>query len=345
MVESDHDSFMHRCFELAKRGGKYVKSNPQVGAVIVYNGEIIGEGWHQNFGKAHAEINAINSVSPNSKHLLKDASIYVSLEPCNSTGKTGPCSDAILKAGINQVIVSCLDPTIKGKSLEYLQSKGVEIQSGICESEGQELLKPFVANHLEKRPYTILKYAQSSDFYMGRTDQQVWLSNTFTKVLTHKWRSECDGILIGVNTLNTDNPKLTTREYPGENPRPIIIDPNYRGNLDSYLYSNSAEKPIVVTKVPTNNQQLADCIFDIEKQELSELMTILYSEFDISRLMIEGGATTLSHFIKNGLWDECRQITSNKQLEKGLKAPFLQGHRGKSINLDSDKIQYIYNRG
>ncbi len=344
MSESVHNIYIKRCFELGKRGGKHVKSNPHVGAVIVYNNTIIGEGWHQTFGQAHAEVNAIASVKKEDKHLLKDSVIYVSLEPCNHTGKTGPCSEAIITAGIKEVVVSCLDPTIGGKSLAYLESKGVKTSAGICEKEGQQLLRAFNVHNAQQRPYILLKYAQSADFYMAKKDQQVWISNHFTKKLTHKWRSECDGILIGVNTLNTDDPLLSTRLYPGESPRPIILDPTFRGNQSSHLYAKSEIRPIVVTSKHIDScDNFEVCIFDYENKSLTELTQLLFSTYGICKLMVEGGSKTLAHFIAENIWDECRQITNSQKLLTGVKSPLIKGIKGEKQVIDDDTIQFIYN--
>jgi diaminohydroxyphosphoribosylaminopyrimidine deaminase/5-amino-6-(5-phosphoribosylamino)uracil reductase len=343
MANSAHDIFIKRCIELGKRGGKYVKSNPHVGSVIVFNNKIIGEGWHKTYGEAHAEVNAIASVSESDKHLIKDSILYVSLEPCNHTGKTGPCSEVILTNGIKHVVVSCIDPTIGGDSLTYLESKGVKITQGICASEGQHLLCAFNTHKAHNRPYIILKYAQSLDFFIGQKETQIWISNAFTKRLTHKWRSECDGILIGVNTLNTDDPFLSTRLYPGESPRPIIVDPTFRGSKSSHLYSKSAVKSIVVTAQPIESDTLDILIFDFANNSLKELTQALFTDYGICRLMIEGGANTLKQFIDENVWDECRQITNQKRLSSGIKAPFLKGKRGKKLIIDTDTIQYIYN--
>jgi len=343
MTNIAHEIYIKRCFDLGRRGGKYVRSNPHVGSVIVYKNKVIGEGWHQIFGQAHAEVNALASVKEEDKHLIKDSTIYVSLEPCNRTGKTGPCSEVILKAAIKEVVVSCLDPTIGGNSLSYLQSKGVKTTSGICEEQGQQLLRAFNVHITANRPYIILKYAQSSDFYVGQIDKQVWISNAFTKKLTHKWRSQCDAILIGVNTLNTDDPLLSTRQYPGESPRPIILDPTFRGLKSSFLYAKSGLKPIILTSEKIESDSLDICVFDFKNQTLLALAQTLFNTYGICKLMVEGGATTLKHFIEENLWDECRQITNSKKLQSGIKAPFIKGIKGKKYFVSDDTIQYIYN--
>ncbi len=342
-----HSTYINRCFELARRGGKHVKSNPHVGALLVFNNRIIGEGWHQQIGGAHAEVNAVNNVKQEDQHLIEKAILYVSLEPCNRHGRTGPCSEFILKHGIKHVIISQLDPTIGGESLTYLKSKGVEVREGICAKEGRHLIRPFTIGTAQKRPYVILKYAQSQDFFMAKPDEQFWISNAFSKVQAHKWRAQVDGILIGVNTLLVDNPQLNTRLYPGDNPRPIVIDPQLRSNPDSELF-NQVNPPIVFTGIDTKSNVLGNAeIIHINFEEDAEqqILNALFADFNICRLLIEGGAKTLKSFIKAGLWDEARIITSQTKIELGIQAPCVQGVMIDHYELDGDKITILHAPG
>lgn len=339
-MSTSHELYIRHCFNLAQRSGKFVKTNPHVGAVIVYGGRIIGEGWHQTFGEAHAEINAFQSVRKEDKHLIKGADLYVSLEPCNSVGKTGPCSEAILKHGIKRVFVAGLDPTIKGESLAYLSSQGVEIQSGILENQAKQLIEDFKISQEQKRPFVILKYAQSKDHYISKKDQQYWISNEYSKVQVHKWRSEVDGILIGVNTLNVDDPQLNTRAFPGESPRPIVIDPQLRSNPDSKLFT-SAISPIIFSSNVTSDLNAEIVQIDFENDPLQQMLAILSSRFNIARLLVEGGAKTLKSFIQETLWDEARIITGNQLMEDGIKAPNLTGHLQESYYLGDDFVRII----
>lgn len=335
-----HDLFIRHCFNLAKRGGKHVKFNPNVGAVIVSNGRIIGEGWHQKYGEAHAEINAFRSVKEADQHLIQGADLYVSLEPCNRVGKTGACSKAILEHGIKRVFVSNLDPTIGGESLNKLETHGIETKSGILAKEGKELIDPFSVFQSKKRPYIILKYAQSKDFFMGKKSEQIWISNMFSKIEVHKWRSKVDGILIGVNTLLVDNPKLTTRLYPGENPLPIVIDPNLRSDSKSQLFQ-SEQKTLVFTKTKTKDLNAEIIEIDFEVNPLDQILDVLFSRFGIAKLMIEGGAKTLGLFIKEKLWDEARIVTGNQLINEGIKAPCLIGNLSKSYRLGDNLVEII----
>lgn len=339
-MAASHELYIRHCFNLAKRSGKHVQFNPNVGAVIVANGRIIGEGWHQKYGEAHAEVNAFKSVNESDRHLIKGADLYVSLEPCNRIGKTGPCSKAILEHNIKRVFVASLDPTIGGESLRYLESQGVECKSGINSEGGQELIAAFSIFQAQKRPYVILKYAQSKDFYMGKKDQQYWISNEYSKMEVHKWRSQVDGILIGVNTLLVDNPKLSTRSYPGDNPLPIVIDPNLRSDPNNQLFQ-SEQRPIVFTATKTKDLNAEIIEIDFEDDPLPQILDILFSRFGIAKLLVEGGAKTLRSFIREKLWDEARIITGNQLIREGIKAPSLIGTLSKSYHLAEDLVQII----
>lgn len=343
-MNDEHSGYIKRCFELARRGGKHVKSNPHVGALLVYNNRIIGEGWHQRIGEAHAEVNAVNAVADRDKHLISEASLYVSLEPCNRHGRTGPCSELILKHNIKHVIISHVDPTIGGESLAYLASNGVEVMDGVCAEEGRRLIRPFIVNTEDKRPYVILKYAQSHDFYMAKPDAQFWISNEFSKVQAHKWRAEVDAILIGVNTLLVDNPQLNTRLYPGEHPIPVIIDPQLRSDPNCILFDQENIAPIVFTNVDTHPTKLGRARIiqiDFTKNVEEQILEVLFKEYNIFRLLIEGGAKTLSLFIQKGLWDEARIITAPQKMESGIKAPTISGHVMNEYQLAEDKISIV----
>lgn len=338
----EHSDYIKRCFVLARRGGKHVKSNPHVGALLVFEDRIIGEGWHQQIGGAHAEVNAIASVADKDQHLIEHATLYVSLEPCNRYGRTGPCSELILKHRIKHVVVSSLDPTIGGESLEYLESKGVKTEAGICADEGGQLIGSFVRNTEDAQPYVILKYAQSHDFYMAKPDEQFWISNAYSKVLAHKWRSEIDGILIGVNTLLIDNPQLNSRLYPGDSPLPIIIDPALRSNPKSKLFQNKMKPLIFTNKSSSSDLEGADIIkIDFSANPLDQILSILFKDFNICRLMVEGGVKTLNSFIAKELWDEARIIRSPKEMKDGQKAPTIVGRIMDSYSLADDKISIM----
>lgn len=333
---------MSRCFELARRSTKSIKLNPAVGAVIVHNGRIIGEGYHKISGSHHAEVDALQNVKACDQHLLKESTLYVTLEPCNHTGKTPPCTDAILTAQIPKVIISCLDPNPKmqGKSVEKLTAHGVQIESGIMENEGNKLIYRYRVN-ASGRPYVILKFAQSKEGYIGRQDQQVALSNRYSKVLVHKWRSQVDGILIGVNTANIDNPSLTTREFPGESPMRIILDPHGRMRKDLQIFTDG--HPYLVISKYNEDANPNHLYLEEDKFSVKNILDLLFQQ-GVYRLLVEGGAHTISQFRDANLWDEARLIQSSISLASGIKAPMIIGHKLKVQKLDSDIVTYIHNR-
>ena len=344
MQSNADEKYIRRCFELAVKAGKKTKNNPQVGAVIVYKDRIIGEGYHEFYGGPHAEVNAINSISDENEKYLQESEIYISLEPCNHLGKTPACTELILKKKIPRVIISAIDPNplMDGKSLAFLSSKGVEVTQGILNKEGQDLLRPFIVNEKFNRPYVILKYAQSKDGFIGKPGQQIWLSNNISKMLVHKLRSEVDGIMVGTETVLTDNPQLTTRLYPGESPIRITVDRKHRIPNDYYIKDNEQ-----VTYIFNENKS---CIegsnhyveSNFDDKALGKSLSYLYEE-GIYRLMVEGGARLLSSFINKNLWDEARINTCPQQLMDGIKAPIVTGTLKSEFMIEKDHHQLIYN--
>ncbi len=341
-----HEKYMRRCFDLARLGAQTVSPNPLVGAVIVHDNVIIGEGFHHTRGEAHAEVNAIAAVSEADRAKIPDSTIYVSLEPCSHEGLTPPCSDLILANGIKRAVISAIDPNpeVCGKGIQKLRANGVSVTSGVLEEEGNHLIANFSSTMLQTRPWVILKFVQSSDRFIGHPDYQVWLSNGYEKVLVHKLRSEVDGIIVGTNTVLVDNPQLTTREYFGESPIRITFDRNKRipidfhildGSVPTLIYTEVADQhdaqgknqPEYVT-MPFDEKMLQNCLDDLGKR-------------NIQSVLVEGGAALIKSFIKLDLWDEAWVVTTNHVLEKGVKAPLLDGHLVQKFCLDSDKIQII----
>ena len=321
----NQEMYMKRCFTLAKMGGKKVKTNPLVGALLVHNNHIIGEGYHKNYGGPHAEVNCIESVPFELKDRIPDATLYVSLEPCCHEGKTPPCTSLIVSSEIKKVVISCLDPTEKvgGKGVKILQDAGIEVEVGMLSIEGEELIHPFLTQYKFKRPYTILKMVKSHDNYMAIEGVKTWLSNKYVDTLSHKWRSEIDGIMIGTNTAIVDNPSLSTRNYPGDNPIRVIIDLNHRISDKSNIF-NDGQKTFYFT---SENRELNNNIqvIVLKKHDgLEEVMKICFN-LGINILMIEGGPTILKSFISHNLWEEARIITSDKKLGEGIKAPNISG--------------------
>jgi diaminohydroxyphosphoribosylaminopyrimidine deaminase/5-amino-6-(5-phosphoribosylamino)uracil reductase len=296
-----------------------------VGSVIVFNGKIIGEGWHRKSGEAHAEVNAINSVKD--KSLLSKSTIYVSLEPCSHFGKTPPCCDLIIANSIPNIVIGTLDPFAKvaGNGIKKLLEAGKNVTIGILEDECNELNKRFFTFHNKKRPYIILKWAESQDGFLAPISKQkqepIWITNEFSRQLVHKWRSEEQAILVGTNTVLEDNPTLTVRDWIGENPVRIVLD---RGGKisEKFAVKNKKTKTIVLTEqenlISTENLIYENCIFDI--RVVFSIADILYKN-NIQSVIIEGGKQTLQSFIDANLWDEARVFKGDISFNQGVKAP------------------------
>jgi diaminohydroxyphosphoribosylaminopyrimidine deaminase / 5-amino-6-(5-phosphoribosylamino)uracil reductase len=346
MTESENN-YLLRCIELATKGGKAVKTNPLVGAVIVYNDRIIGEGFHEFYGGPHAEVNALNSIVEKDKYDLSLATLYVSLEPCCNYGKTPPCTQMIINSNIKKVVIGCLDPNpeMNGKSIEILQSHGIKVDLISNSKAAENLIRKFKAN-LQKRPYIILKWAQSFDGYLGHKSQQLWLSNQTSKTLTHKWRTEVDAILIGKNTALIDNPQLTARLYEGDNPVRVVIDRHL--DLPAYLHLFSdGQATIVLNEV--KEEKIGDIAYI--KLDDSNPLSIVKKLFSLGlySIIIEGGAKVLNSFIESGLWDEARVIKTGKKLSNDfhndnlIAALNCFGIIHEERSLDDDKLTVIYN--
>ena len=338
-----HKAYMQRCIELAQNGVGNVSPNPMVGAVVVHNDKVIGEGYHQLYGEAHAEVNAIKAVED--KSLLSEATIYVSLEPCAHFGKTPPCSDLIIESKIPNVVIGCSDPfaQVAGKGIEKLKNAGITVSVGILEKECLELNKRFFTFHEKKRPYIILKWAQSQDGFMDkkRTDSCPtinWITHPNTKQLTHKWRSEEDAILIGKNTAINDNPELTTRAVDGKNPIRIVIDRKMELSKDLKIF-NSASKTIILNEL--KNQENDSILHKkVDFESFFDDLWSICAENDIISLIIEGGAFTLNQFIEKEFWDEARVLTGKPFFAEGVKAPLLNLEPAKQFTFGKDKITY-----
>jgi diaminohydroxyphosphoribosylaminopyrimidine deaminase/5-amino-6-(5-phosphoribosylamino)uracil reductase len=312
-----HQKYIKRCIELAKNGLGTTYPNPLVGSVIVYNDEIIGEGWHRKSGEPHAEVNAINSVKD--KSLLSKATIYVSLEPCSHFGKTPPCCDLIIANKIPNVVIGTIDPFAKvaGTGIKKLIENGKNVTVGILEDECNELNKRFFTFHTKKRPYIILKWAESTDGFIAplskETQKPVWITNEYSRQLVHKWRSEEQAILVGTNTVIDDNPSLTTRDWTGNNPIRIVLDQNNRISKESHIFDNQA-KTLSISKDTIN----------FDNNIALEISNFLFNE-GIQSLIIEGGRQTLQTFIDASIWDEARIFKSEISLKEGIKAPIILG--------------------
>jgi diaminohydroxyphosphoribosylaminopyrimidine deaminase/5-amino-6-(5-phosphoribosylamino)uracil reductase len=317
---------MSRCFDLARLAGKDTKHNPQVGAVIIHNQKVIGEGYYKEFGGDHAEVNAINSVAQENKKYLKNSEIYVSLEPCCIHGKTPPCTGAIIRAGIPKVYISTLDPntSINGRGVQLLKESGVDVIHGILEKEGHRLIAKFKANNIDKRPYVILKFAQTRDGFLGQSDHPVGITDIYSKTLSHKWRSEVESILIGTNTAVVDNPRLTNRLYSGSSPLRITVDMNERIPKSHNLLSDDLPCWIFTLNpnyITSGKNKIIHTIATAEEL-IDQIFKRLFSA-NVLSLIVEGGSMLLQSFIDTDNWDEARIFSAPKKLHEGIKAPNL----------------------
>ena len=330
-----HEKYIKRCIELAKNGLGTTYPNPLVGSVVVYNNEIIGEGWHRKSGEPHAEVNAINSVKD--KSLLSKATIYVSLEPCSHFGKTPPCCDLIIAHKIPNVVIGTIDPFAKvaGTGIKKLIENGKNVTVGILEDECNELNKRFFTFHTKKRPYIILKWAESSDGFIAplskETQKPVWITNEYSRQLVHKWRSEEQAILVGTNTVIDDNPSLTTRDWSGNNPIRIVLDQNNRISKESHIFDNQA-KTFTISKENIN----------FNNNTALEISNLLFNE-GIQSLIIEGGRQTLQTFIDANIWDEARVFKGEISLKEGTKAPIISGNETKKEQFLKDELLTFFN--
>lgn len=342
MSEQD-EIYMRRCFQLAKMGQGHVAPNPMVGAVIVHNGRIIGEGYHRQWGGPHAEVNAVNSVRAEDQHLLKESTIYVSLEPCSHWGKTPPCAKLLIDRQIPHVVVSCDDPfpEVAGRGFKMLREAGATVETGVLAKEGWELNKRFFTFHTKKCPYITLKWAQTANGYMGTADgQSISISTPETLALVHQMRAQENAILVGTNTAVNDNPSLTLRHYAGLQPLRIAIDRHLRIPASHHLLDGSAPTLIFCEKKPigTPNAEYVEAPFDSKGIDLTFVLSELY-ERKTQSLIVEGGSQLLHSFIDNGLYDEMRVETNTAiSAECGIKAPSAQGELRESIRVGNNII-------
>ena len=338
---------MQRCIKLAEKGLGKTFPNPLVGSVIVHQDNIIGEGWHQKAGSSHAEVNAIFNVQ--NKEFLSKSTLYVSLEPCNHFGKTPPCSDLIIKNKIPRVVIASTDPNplVAGEGIEKLKKAGCEVIIGVLKKEADFLNRRFFTFHNLKRPYVILKWAQTKDNFIAPFQKKTgnpeifWITNNHSKQRVHKWRSEEAAILVGVQTVINDNPKLTTREWTGNNPLRIVIDPNGRTPMDSKLFQDNIPT-LFLTKKPIE-------LFSNKKEQkiispfsIKNILKECY-KLNIQSIIIEGGLRTLESFIKDNLWDEARVFKTDKKLKTGIMAPKLEKKSSQSEMYEGDILDIYFN--
>ncbi len=351
-----HETFMHRALQLAKNGLGSTYPNPMVGSVIVRNGKIIGEGWHKKAGEPHAEVNAVNSVKY--KSLLKEATIYVTLEPCSHFGKTPPCCDLIIAHEIPNVVVGTVDPFAKvaGTGIEKLKASGKNVIVGVLEKECEELNKRFFTFHQKKRPYIILKWAETTDGFIApdkmlrqaqhdnsKDNRPVWITNQYSRQLVHKWRTEEQAILVGTQTVLDDNPKLDARDFFGNNPIRIAIDKSNKIPED-FAIKNGKESTIIFSELEFLTENInylhKNTIFDTHL--FKNILDFLYQK-NIQSVIIEGGKQTLESFIKQNLWDEARVFIGTNSFENGTKAPDFNKTAYCEENVMGDQLKFFKN--
>ena len=346
-----HEKYINRCIELAKNGLGTTYPNPMVGSVIVLNDEIIGEGWHKKAGEPHAEVNAINSVKDKSQ--LKNATIYVSLEPCSHFGKTPPCANLIVENGIKKVVIGVIDSNSKvsGMGAKHLIENGCNVIVGVLEAECYELNKRFFTFHNKKRPFIVLKWAETSDGFIDKVRDETsentpnWISNKYSQQLVHKMRAEEQAILVGTNTALNDNPSLTIRNWTGINPIRVVLDRTSKIPKDYNLLSDGG-KTIVFSGTKHIIDGYGNVIFDrinFEENVPQQICDVLFM-YEIQSVIIEGGKQTLQSFIDANLWDEAFVFTGDVEFKKGLKAPKITKAPFKITQILNDTLKIYKNK-
>lgn len=349
MAYAQKESYMKLIIERAGQAFRSSGGNPCVGAMLVHNDEIISIGIHEKYGGPHAEVNCIDSVPDDKKHLISESTLYVTLEPCCIHSKTPPCTKKILKHGIKKLVVGCLDPNplVASQGIDILRNEGVDVEVGICEKEAKLLIRKFKVNILEKRPYIALKMAVSRDGYSGKKDKSIWLTNEFSRIQAHKLRAMFEGIVVGYNTVNLDNPKLTNREHYIEpfynyHPIKIVIDRNEIVDKKSSLFEQGENIILTHTSNYKNPFPSTTKIVYIEKEEWnwSNIYSSLWN-LGFKSLLIEGGPRIQQSIVSEGLWDEAHILSSNVPLHGGLRAPTIEGTLVESLSLRDNTYQYV----
>lgn len=343
-----HEKFMQRCLDLALNGLGSTYPNPLVGCVIVLEGNIIGEGWHQKAGGPHAEVNAVNSVKDNT--ILSQATLYVNLEPCSHYGRTPPCADLIISKKIKRVVIGVVDSNekVSGRGIARLEKNGIEVISGILEEECRELNRRFFTFHEKERPYIILKWAQSADGYIfpdpeeARKGEPLWISNAYSRQRVHEWRAQEASILVGKNTVLQDNPRLNTRDFKGHPIIRMVIDQRLGMPKDRHILDNSCDTIVFNALKDEVRGKVNYVKLDFSYEVLDQMMHYLYQN-NIQSLIVEGGAITLNEFLQADLWDEARVFSGVKEFKGGIKAPKLSLPPYKTENILKDRLCWYRN--
>jgi len=338
-----HEHFMRRALELASLGMGSVSPNPLVGCVIVHEGRIIGEGYHEYYGGPHAEPNAINSVKDPS--LLPFSTVYVTLEPCAHWGKTPPCANLLVEKKVKKVVIGALDsnPLVAGKGVKILESAAIEVESGILEDEVREQNRRFFTFMENKRPYIILKWAQTRDGFVARTDyDSKWISNAHSRQLVHRWRTEEDAIMVGRATAQHDNPRLNVRDWTGKNPIRVVLDSSCQ--LDTKLNLFDQSQPTLVYNHLRSEETENLSFVQLEKGfGVREILDDLYIR-KVQSLIVEGGSQVLNSFLSSRLWDEARVFTGATSFGEGIAAPIINGTLVESLSIQGDLLQVFKNK-
>jgi diaminohydroxyphosphoribosylaminopyrimidine deaminase / 5-amino-6-(5-phosphoribosylamino)uracil reductase len=343
MTKHDHhedEFFMQRAMELACFGAGYVSPNPLVGSLIVHENKVVGEGWHQRYGGPHAEVNAVNSVGD--KYVLKDSTIYVTLEPCSHFGKQPPCADMLIEHSIKRVVVANIDtnPVVNGGGLQKLRAAGVEVITGVLDKKGRELNKRFFTFVEKKRPFIVLKWAETADGFIARKNfDSKWISDEFSRQLVHKMRAHEDAVLVGMRTAQLDNPQLSVRDWSGRNPIRIIIDRFLRLS-DKLKVFDGSQKTLIYNVLKHEEFEDFSLIRVDEEGFLMHLLHDLYKR-NIQSVLVEGGAQTLQAFISAGVWDEACIFISPEIFRDGIRAPSISGSLESHIKLHKDWVKIL----
>jgi diaminohydroxyphosphoribosylaminopyrimidine deaminase / 5-amino-6-(5-phosphoribosylamino)uracil reductase len=340
MTTDEH--YMQRALELALLGKGQVSPNPLVGSVIVHDNKIIGEGWHQTYGKAHAEVNAIAAVSD--KSLLKNSTLYVNLEPCSHFGKTPPCADLLVANQVKRVVIANLDPNpqVNGSGLKKLKENGIEVVVGVLANQGVALNKRFFTSIQKDRPYIILKWAQTADGFIAKKNfDSKWISHDLSRQLVHRWRAEEDAVLVGTRTAQHDNPTLNVRDWTGRNPTRIVLDRFLRLSHKLNLFNES--QPTLCYNVLKHEEKKGLGLVRVSEENfLSEILHDLQNR-KIQSLIVEGGAQTLNLFLEKKLHDEIRVFISPKKFNEGIPAPILPRNHYQGVFIGSDELLVYQN--
>jgi|ERR1017187_3862408 diaminohydroxyphosphoribosylaminopyrimidine deaminase/5-amino-6-(5-phosphoribosylamino)uracil reductase len=344
-----NEYFMQRCLDLAYNGLGRVAPNPMVGAVLVHDGKIIGEGFHQQYGHPHAEVNAINDAEKKHKIIPENTTLYVNLEPCNHHGKTPPCSELIIKKGIKKVVIGAKDPNdkVEGKGIEVLKYSGCEVNSGVLEIECKELNKAFYTFYEKHRPCIILKWAQSFDGYLSSGNyQREWISNEYSRKLSHKWRSEIQGIMVGKNTALHDDPTLNVRvgisNIDINHPIRITFDKDLTLPKHLKLFDQTLPTIIFTERNSSSLKNLEFIKINFSKDVIKQILNELQNR-NVNSLLVEGGTMLLDSFIQEDLWDEARIFHSENCLNSGIKAPVVNRTLIQEDKIETDLLKVYKN--